>query len=468
MLLGLFLFQLKKISIKKSDVFLSVFFPVADIIIRIFPNNFFGSEETLNHKMRVLHGEKDFRMLIKQKRRKTAASFYVICLLFSLLFLIASAQQILSEKELASIQRFEAGNGSQVIHADMVMRKDETLYQKSVKLNIKEKKRTKEEIQLKLEATRERIHQSILGDNTDLQHVYKPLNLYAYDALTNVKVQWYSDNSDIIDTDGVVNSLNIHQPVEAVLRAELVFDENVEDINISLRVVPFFQYASAEEKMHVRMEQLLRHLASESEEATVVLPDQVDGIDIQWLKPQQNMNGVIIISLLLLLFFLITTQYNGLDKDIKKKKEEIERDFPEFINQLVLLLNAGLIVESAIEVIVVDYKRYGKEKPLYEELSMVIRNVHESNASLIDELRNFAQRSGVKEVMRWVSIVRENIHLGSSLAQKLEIEATQSWEKRKQKAEVLGRVAETKLTFPLVLLLLVLIIIILAPAFMEM
>ncbi|MCG8482126.1 MAG: type II secretion system F family protein, partial [Clostridia bacterium] len=334
--------------------------------------------------------------------------------------------------------------------------------------NIKEKKLSKEAVNIKLEETKKRISENIAGENTDLQHVYKPLNLYTYDPISQVKIQWYSNDLDLVDTTGKVDGLNIHQPVEVVLKAELTLDENNQSYEVKLRVVPFFQYASIEEKMHVRIEELLSNIASGAEGSMVVLPSQIEDIQIQWLKPKQNINGVIVVSLISLLFFLITTQYKGLDKEIKKKKEDIERDFPEFINKLVLLLNAGLIVESALEIITEDYKRYGKHKPLYEELSMVIRNVQESHASLSEELRCFAQRCGVKEMMRFVSIVRENIHLGSSLVQKLELEAAQSWENRKHKAEILGRLAETKLTFPLVILLLVLIIIIMTPAFMEM
>ena len=54
------------------------------------------------------------------------------------------------------------------------------------------------------------------------------------------------------------------------------------------------------------------------------------------------------------------------------------------------------------------------------------------------------------------------------MTEKLESESDILWTQRKKIAEEKGRIAETKLTFPLALLLLVLILITAAPAIMEM
>ena len=63
---------------------------------------------------------------------------------------------------------------------------------------------------------------------------------------------------------------------------------------------------------------------------------------------------------------------------------------------------------------------------------------------------------------------KKHQYKGVNLTEKLESESDILWTQRKKIAEEKGRIAETKLTFPLALLLLVLILITAAPAIMEM
>ncbi len=55
---------------------------------------------------------------------------------------------------------------------------------------------------------------------------------------------------------------------------------------------------------------------------------------------------------------------------------------------------------------------------------------------------------------------------GNALSEKLEAEAAMLWQARKKQAESKGRIAETKLTFPLTILLSVLVVITIAPTLM--
>ena len=70
--------------------------------------------------------------------------------------------------------------------------------------------------------------------------------------------------------------------------------------------------------------------------------------------------------------------------------------------------------------------------------------------------------------MRFSAILADNIDKGSALAEKLTQESDMLWNLRKKRAEEKGRLAETKLTFPMVLQLLVVILITVAPAAFEM
>ena len=79
----------------------------------------------------------------------------------------------------------------------------------------------------------------------------------------------------------------------------------------------------------------------------------------------------------------------------------------------------------------------------------------------------FAQSTGIRELIRFASIVTDNVDKGSSLAEKLEQEAHLLRSGQRKRAEELGRLADTKLSFPLMILLLILILIAVAPVMFE-
>jgi tight adherence protein C len=70
--------------------------------------------------------------------------------------------------------------------------------------------------------------------------------------------------------------------------------------------------------------------------------------------------------------------------------------------------------------------------------------------------------------MRFAGVIADNIGKGSALSEKLQTESDLLWNSRKKKAEERGRIAETKLTIPMLLMLLVLVMITIAPAALEM
>ena len=91
-----------------------------------------------------------------------------------------------------------------------------------------------------------------------------------------------------------------------------------------------------------------------------------------------------------------------------------------------------------------------------------------TNASMHVEFRKMAKESGIRELMRVSNIISDNIRKGVELTGKLQAESELLWISRKKSCEEKGRLAETKLTLPLMIFLMVLIIITVAPALMEL
>lgn len=62
------------------------------------------------------------------------------------------------------------------------------------------------------------------------------------------------------------------------------------------------------------------------------------------------------------------------------------------------------------------------------------------------ELREFARKSGIKELIRVANIICDNVSKGTGLTEKLQAESEILWMNRKKNCEERGRLAETKLT----------------------
>lgn len=162
------------------------------------------------------------------------------------------------------------------------------------------------------------------------------------------------------------------------------------------------------------------------------------------------------------LFFLAD---KNLDDQYKKRKLELERDFPGFISKLVLLVNAGLNVRQAIERIAVDSK---KDTPLYRELQCLIADI-QAGASENEAYSDFAERCKIKQITNFISIIRQNMKLGGTqMLFELRRMSTECWEMRKNVAKQLGETASSKLMIPLAIMLIAIILICVAPVIIEL
>ena len=110
-----------------------------------------------------------------------------------------------------------------------------------------------------------------------------------------------------------------------------------------------------EKSLSAAVEQL-----SESNSAEyIILPDQLDnGMKVRWYSEKKNPFVMTIILYFVILLIIYMKRYDPINKEVKDAKNSITKELPELINKLVLLLNAGLVVSTAISKIVSDYEAY--------------------------------------------------------------------------------------------------------------
>jgi tight adherence protein C len=306
--------------------------------------------------------------------------------------------------------------------------------------------------------------------------------------LTVFQISRLNPSNQGVNLDNKGNITSVVRPdsgdASIVLDADIIADSgiNLSDNGIKLMISPLqtAEQKNTEENMtNESFEDTTQHelrkavyeLNGDTTVRTVVLPNELkDGTRIFWV-PKKSYNGWIMLFVLIIGCYAIYHNRDaGLGKTEKAAKESVLRELPEFVNKLVLLLNAGLILSGAFYKIVSDYERIrgGENNYFYGQLAHVMAKCNETNGSIQYEIRSFAVRTGVVEFMRLSNIINDSMTKGSDLITQLKMEGDGLWAARRKQIEEKGKLAETKLTLPLVILLLVLLMITISPAMMEM
>ena len=156
---------------------------------------------------------------------------------------------------------------------------------------------------------------------------------------------------------------------------------------------------------------------------------------------------------------------SSLKEQIEKRRRSIQMEFPEFVNKLTLLVNAGMTISKAWEKIINENK---KEHILYDEMRYALMEIKagKTEAAAYEE---FARRCRVKEVTKFVSVIVMNLKRGGAeVVPVLKAQGDECWEMRKNAARQLGEEASTKILIPLMIMFLGIVLIVSTPAVLSM
>ena len=160
--------------------------------------------------------------------------------------------------------------------------------------------------------------------------------------------------------------------------------------------------------------------------------------------------------------FLVDSSLNG---DISKRRLAIQMEFPEFVNKLTLLVNAGMTISKAWEKIINENK---KEHILYDEMRYALAEIKAGKPEAV-AYEEFARRCRVKEVTKFVSVVVMNLKRGGTeVVPVLRQQGNECWEMRKNAARQMGEEAGSKILVPMMLMFLGIVLVVATPAVISM
>lgn len=132
---------------------------------------------------------------------------------------------------------------------------------------------------------------------------------------------------------------------------------------------------------------------------------------------------------------------------IARRQRQLFEAFPDALDLIRICVEAGLGLDAAIQRIGYEFKR--SAPALADEFTLVSLELR-AGADRPEALRHLAQRTGLKEINAFVTMLIQADRFGTGIAESIRIHADQLRLSRRLKAEEIAATISTRLLFPLI------------------
>jgi tight adherence protein C len=184
-----------------------------------------------------------------------------------------------------------------------------------------------------------------------------------------------------------------------------------------------------------------------------------------YLLPELSRSTFFIISLIIagFSFFLCNII---LERRGDKREIEYRKYFPDFMDTLIVCLDAGLSVEAAVDRVSLEFMKSSK-KDFGLHLAIMMLEVR-GGRRFRDALSNFAKRLRIEEAQSLAVLFRQSEELGSSVTKTLRVFSQEMRDRRMIRAEEKANTLPLRMLFPLAIFLFPMsILIVLVPILLK-
>lgn len=418
--------------------------------------------ERLKEDLKVIYPQYESEEILKRYVSYKIMNVLVFLFALILLFLVYSA--VLRENNFLKYLEREDYMGEDVTASIVAKSGNEEI---PIDIDVFHQEISKEEMQNYLETVADKLPDMVLGDNESLDKITSDLKLITQIPDTQIDVYWELEENEVVMDDGtlVIENLNTEGTL-VKLTATLCWED-------AIVVTEFYgnfviPELTSKELFKINLLKKISQINESSvSDTSLILPEEVDGVSVQYKKNEKEYSVWILLICVPLIFFLE-------DEKLKKKKnarrDEMLVDYPEIVNKIILYLGAGLSIQGAFELIANNYqknKKNGERKAAYEEIVFMNRQV-QGGISFHDSMEHFSRRCQVQPYRKLSLLLLQNLKKGSNeLIGLLRQEAVFAFEERKNLAKRLGEEAGTKMLIPMVIMLGIVIVILIVPAWFS-
>ncbi len=308
------------------------------------------------------------------------------------------------------------------------------------------------------------LQKSILCENKSFDEVTSDLSFI--DGISGYPffAEYEAIPRDYIQRDGkLVSKQNDNIPFEIKVQISCDYFDREEILSGTL-----VNFETDEDKFEREVSDYLNALNEENRtQKTINLDGEIAGQNVTWkVKKKSKLPKIAALCVLAEVAFFVKEKSDKREK-IKKRKEKLREEYPEFAMKYALLFNAGLPHAKVIERIVSDKNKTDGDNPLYEELNRVISGV-KSGVSLREALAKMSESCDMDEIRYFNGLISRNIQKGGGeMANEIKKAAKDSINMKRDEFKRKSETAGTKLTIPMVILLGIVFVFIMYPAFSQ-
>lgn len=425
-----------------------------------------GREDVLRENLSVIYSGDRLGSAVKDYRVRLLKRYIAVGTVTAVLILAAMISSYLSDLTISKVTRPEAGSSGRVIPVTVQGKYKGHTVESSENLNISAIVLSEKQKKKKLSAFAELLPDKIAPMNSnDVRIIKDDISLPKKDTETGIEMRWESSDPAVLSEEGRLNVIPLQEENETItLSAVLTLESVSYQTSFDVVVGDFPDSYDTSVKNQIRT--VVEQISETSEGGTVVLPDQsADGITLKWSRRDDSNAKLLLTAGLIMFFCLFAGRYEKAKKNAKQYRESVVADFPAVVDKLVLLLNSGLTVYSALMRISSDYedeKLYGRS-PAALEIAAIGQRVQNTNSSVIDEWKQFATRMESSDILRFCTILEDNMSKGSELSMKLENESDELRELRRKNVQQYIRMIDSRMMIPMMMMLLSLVLVTVAP-----
>ena len=338
-------------------------------------------------------------------------------------------------------------------------------------LELEEQKFTEIEAEELLERASNELEQIMLGNNESLDLVSDDLKLVKQIEGYPFEISWSVDDLDVCKYDGEIDFEKVpEEGVIITLTATYRYNEHRWEQLFYANVVP--KELTPAQLVQKEIEILLDASRKESEyENHMDLPGTYRDESISWSEKKQDSSVMLLLLMLVGGAATFVMKDNELKQKIEDRNDQLIREYPGLVSQMVLYLGAGMTMRNIFSKLSENYigkrKNGAPERVVYEEITKSSREMGlgKSEPAVYED---FGRRCGGQQYSRLSTLLSQNLRKGNSeLLKLLNEEAQKAFDDRLDRARKSGEEAGTKLLLPMVLMLLIVMVIIMIPAYMT-
>lgn len=323
------------------------------------------------------------------------------------------------------------------------------------------------EIETIFAETRRRISQEMLGTNESWQEVSGPL-VFPQRTENGVYLKYETSDARRISDKGEVDGIGSEKGKEVEIRVTMLFENSLSRFSLKAMVVPPRTKEERLSALRLRAENIRKELADGSKEE-ILERERKQGIKIKEASDGEGF-GMILISAVVLTVLPFFERFRETERKVKRRQKMIAEKLPLLMEQLILMMNAGLILSEALQRAAESFPEEAQEEGgLFWEIRGICQRAEQTKRPVTALLCDYAVESGVPELVRFSMMLADHVNRGSaSLVRQLKTERGYAIEQQWKEKEGKCREMEVRLAGPLFLLLAVILMLATGPVWIGM